>query len=262
MTGRLHGKVALITGTGGGQGRAAALRFISEGARVVGCDLNPAGSEETVRMAKEAGEEMAAMAPVDLGDPDQARAWVDDAAAVHGRIDVLFNNAGGGRHGPLEDITIDDWRFTMRNEVDLVFFVTKFAWPYLKESGGVVISTGSVAGHVGLQHLVPHCTGKGAVVAMSRAFAAEGAAHGVRAMSISPGPIDSPVTARIMQDAERARAWAATTPLNRVGRVEEVAALAAFLASDEAAYMTGCDIAIDGGKGGTRVQPPHVPMPT
>ena len=256
MPGRLQDKVALITGTAGGQGRATALRFSSEGALVVGCDVNPAGNEETVRMVEESGGQMTGMAPVDLGDPDQASAWVDEAAAVHGRVDILFNNAGIGRHGPIEDLTIDDWRFTMRNEVDLVFFVTKFAWPHLRRSRGVVISTGSVAGHVGLQHLVPHCTGKGAVVAMTRAFAAEGAADGIRAMSISPGPIDSPVSARIMQDDEHARAWAGTTALNRVGKVDEVAALVAFLASDEAAYMTGCDVAIDGGKRGTRLQPP------
>jgi meso-butanediol dehydrogenase/(S,S)-butanediol dehydrogenase/diacetyl reductase len=257
MTSRLDGKVALITGTGGGQGRAAALRFVAEGALVVGCDLYAEGSEETVRLVAAAGGEMTAMAPVDLGDPEQAEAWIEQSAAVHGRIDVLYNNAGGGRHGPIDTISIDDWRFTMRNEVDLVFFATKFAWPYLRQSRGVVISTGSVAGHVGLQHLVPHCTGKGAVVAMSRAFAAEGAADGIRAMSISPGPISSPVTADIMQDDDRMRAWAATTALNRVGTIDEVAALATFLASDEAAYMTGCDITIDGGKVGTRPQPPQ-----
>jgi meso-butanediol dehydrogenase/(S,S)-butanediol dehydrogenase/diacetyl reductase len=257
MTGRLDGKVALMTGTGGGQGRAAALRFISEGALVVGCDLNAAGNDETIQLVEAAGGHMVGMAPVDLGDPNDAKAWVDEAAAVHGKVDILYNNAGGGRHGPIEEITIDDWRFTMRNEVDLVFFVTKFAWPHLKQSSGVVISTASVAAHVGLQHLVPHCTGKGAVLAMSRAFAAEGAPDGIRAMSISPGPVDSPATAGLMRDDARARAWADTTIMKRVGTVDEIAAVAVFLASDEAAYMTGCDIAVDGGKVGTRDQPPH-----
>jgi NAD(P)-dependent dehydrogenase (short-subunit alcohol dehydrogenase family) len=200
---------------------------------------------------------MVGMAPVDLGDPAQAKAWVEAAAAVHGRIDVLYNNAGVGMHGPIEDISVDDWLFTMRNEVNLVFFVTKFAWPYLNERGGVVISTASVAGHVGLQHLVPHCTGKGAVVAMSRAVAAEGSQFGIRAVSISPGPIASPYTAATVADPERAQAWADTTPMRRIGTVDEVAA-AVFLASDEAAYMTGCDLHVDGGKAGIRYQPPRV----
>jgi NAD(P)-dependent dehydrogenase (short-subunit alcohol dehydrogenase family) len=254
VTRRLEDKVALITGTGGGQGRAAALRFTSEGARVVGCDLDVDRNDETVRLVEAAGGEMVGMAPVDLGDPDEAQAWVERAAAVHGRVDILYNNAGIGRHGSMEDLTVDDWRFTMRNEVDLVFFVTKFAWPYLKRNGGVVISTASVAGHIGLPHLVPHCTGKGAVLAMTRAFAAEGAAHGIRAVSVSPGPIASLISADIVADPVRAKEWGDTTLMKRIGDADEVAATAAFLASDDASYITACDISVDGGKAGTRDQ--------
>lgn len=256
MTQSLEGKVALITGTGGGQGRAAAVAFAKAGAKVVGCDLLEGGSDETIEQVTAAGGTMTAMAPVDLGDPDQAKAWVEEAAAVHGRVDVLYNNAGGGKFGPIDDFSVDDWRFTMRNEVDLVFWVTKYAWPYLKESSGVIISTASVAGHVGLQHLIAHCTGKGAILAMSRAFAAEGAPHGIRAVSISPGPIASPVSAGIMADEAKAKTWADSTILKRVGTVEEVAATAVFLASDDASFLTGCDISVDGGKAGTRDQPP------
>ena len=125
------------------------------------------------------------------------------------------------------------------------------------QSRGVIISTASVAAHQGLRDLVPHCTGKGAVLAMSRAFAAEGAQYGIRAISISPGPIDSPATAGLMEDEARATAWANTTLMKRVGTVDEVAAVAVFAASDEASYMSGCDIAVDGGKIGTRDQPPQ-----
>lgn len=254
MSGRLENKVAVITGTGGGQGRAAALHFAREGALVVGCDVKVDGNEETVRLVHAAGGQMVGMAPVDLGDPEQAKAWVDEAANVYGRIDIVYNNAGMPRNAPVEEISIEDWHFTMRNEVDLVFFVTKFAWPYLKKNGGVVISTASVAGHVGLQGIVPHCTGKGAVLAMSRAFAAEGVAYGIRCVSISPGPIGHPETP---QPPEFAKALGDATPMQRQGQPDEVAAAAVYLASDEAAYVTGCDLAIDGGKGGTRYQPPR-----
>ena len=140
--GRLEGKVALITGTGSGQGQAAALKFAQEGALVVGCDLNVEGSAETVRLLEAAGLSMTSMPPVDLGDPVQAKKWVDDAAAVHGRVDVLYNNAAGPRFGPLPDLSVEDWDFGIRNELSLVFYATKFAWPYLAERGGVVINTG------------------------------------------------------------------------------------------------------------------------
>lgn len=254
MAGRLAGKVALITGTGGGQGRAAARLFAREGARVVGCDVNEDGSEETVRLVKSDGGDMVAMAPVDLGDPDQARQWVDEAASIHGRIDVLYNNAGSCRDAPIEEIAVEDWRFTCRNEIDVVFFTTKFAWPYLKRNGGVVISTASVAAHAGLSGLVAHCTGKGAILAMSRVFAAEGVQYGIRAISISPGPVARPERP---QPPEYVKASGDATPMKRQATVDEIASLALFLASDDSAYMTGCDVPIDGGKGGIRYQPPQ-----
>ena len=88
---------------------------------------------------------MTAMAPVDLGDPEQAKGWVEASAAVHGRIDVVYNNAAGPKFGPLPDLSVEDWRLGIRNELDLVFYVTKFAWPYLAERGGVVINTASTS---------------------------------------------------------------------------------------------------------------------
>jgi NAD(P)-dependent dehydrogenase (short-subunit alcohol dehydrogenase family) len=231
--------------------------FAREGARVVGCDINAEGNEETVRRVKEAGGDMVGMAPVDLSDPDQAKAWVDEAAAVHGRIDILYNNAGTLQSAPIEECTVENWRFTIRNEVDVVFFASKFAWPYLKKNGGSIISTASVAGHVGLQGIIPHCTGKGAVLAMSRAMAAEGAAVGIRCNTISPGPIARPERP---QPPEYVKASGESTLMKRQGTVEEAAAVALFLASDEASYITGADIAVDGGKGGTRYQPPSPPQ--
>jgi meso-butanediol dehydrogenase/(S,S)-butanediol dehydrogenase/diacetyl reductase len=118
MSKRLEGRVALITGTGGGQGRAGAVRFAREGALVIGCDLFEEGNDETVEMVRVAGGSMAGMAPVDLGDPEAARAWVEAAAALHGRIDVVYNNASAPAHVAMPDASIENWRSTMRTGPD------------------------------------------------------------------------------------------------------------------------------------------------
>ena len=112
--GRLQGKVALITGTGGGQGRGAALLFAAEGATVVGCDLKTDGASETVDAVRAAGGRMDSTHPLDLTDEAAVRAWVDDAAGRHGRLDVLYNNAGATRFDPIEDESYEDWSFTPR----------------------------------------------------------------------------------------------------------------------------------------------------
>ena len=247
---RLEGKVALITGTGGGQGEAAAIRFAREGALVVGCDLNEEGNRATVATVEAAGGTMTGMAPVDLGDPEQARAWVEEAAAVHGRIDVVYNNASAPRFVLMEEVSVEDWQYAIRNELDLVFYVTKFAWPYLSERGGVIINTASISAHIATADvgMASHCAAKGGVLALTRVFAADGAKHGIRAVSISPGPIKTPGAIKDyfhIPGAEEAVIGQLLT--DRVGVSEDVAALAAFVASDEAAFMTGTDVLIDGG---------------
>jgi NAD(P)-dependent dehydrogenase (short-subunit alcohol dehydrogenase family) len=249
MAGKLAGKVALITGTGGGQGRAAALRFTFEGAVVVGCDLNAEENERTVKAVIDAGGDMTGMAPVDLGDPDEAQRWVEAAAAVHGRVDVLYNNASAARMAPVADLSVEDWRFTIRNELDLVFFVTKYAWPHLAASGGVIINTASVAGWVGsnMAPTVAHAATKGGVIALTRQLAVEGAPHGIRAVSISPGTVATPATAELFADPGVQQAMAAVNLVPRAGQPEEVVAVAAFLASDEASFVTGADWIVDGG---------------
>lgn len=251
MGGRLEGKVALITGTGSGQGRAAALKFAQEGALVIGCDLNQQGSDETVALVEAAGYTMTAMAPVDLGDPEAARAWVEESAQIHGRVDVVYNNASGPRFAPIPDMSVEDWRAGIRNELDLVFYVTKFAWPYLAERGGVVINTASTSAWTSTRHLgfAAHCAAKGGVVALTRVIADDGAADGIRAVSISPGPIRSPELERnFLSKVPDAEQMVLSTILaNRIGEPEDVANLAAFVASDEAGFITGVDLLVDGG---------------
>lgn len=250
MSGMLEGKVALITGTASGQGAASAIRFAQEGASVVGCDLNAEGNQQTVATVKEFGGEMTGMAPVDLGDVDQAKAWVEEAAAIHGRIDVVFNNASDPKFGLMDDYSIEDWHYTIRNELDLVFYVTKFAWPHLAKQGGVVISTASITAHVSTRGvgMAGHAATKGGVLAMSRAFATDGAPHGIRAVTISPGPIKTPAAIRDYFHIPGAEEGLIEQLLvDRVGKSEDIAALAAFLASDQAGFVTGVDFMVDGG---------------
>lgn len=249
MTGRLEGKVVLITGTGGGQGRVAALRFAEEGAIVVGGDVDREGSEETVRLVREAGFEITATAPLDLADPDAARAWVDAAAELHGRVDVLWNNASAARFGPLETFSDEDWSFTLRNELDLVFFATRAAWPHLRASRGVVLNTGSIAGVAGHRHnpQIGHAATKGAVIAMTRQMAAEGAPDGIRAVCISPGAIETPGTAAFLGRPEVRAGLLAAQLVDRVGQSSDVVELAVHLASDAGSFITGANLVVDGG---------------
>src|SRR4051812_28640513 len=144
---RLQGKVVLITGTGSGIGRAAALLFASEGAKIAGCDIDAERAAETEHLVKEAGGEMRSATPVDLADSEQVTAWVDATAAHFGGIDVLYNNAGFSPAGTFEAKTPEQWYESMRNEVDVVYFPTHAVWRHMKERGGSIISTGSVTAH-------------------------------------------------------------------------------------------------------------------
>jgi NAD(P)-dependent dehydrogenase (short-subunit alcohol dehydrogenase family) len=248
--GSLDGKVVLISGSGGGQGRAASLAFAAKGAKIVGCDLLVDVSRETTELVRAAGGEMTSFEPVDLGEPDQAKQWVDDAAACYGGIDVVYNNAGNPKFGPIADLSVEDWRGTLRAELDTVFFVTKYSWPHLvARGGGVIINTASVAGMAAAKApMIAHAAGKGGVIAMTRQTALEGAPVGIRAVSIAPGPIATPAIDRAFGDNTELRDQIASrTLLGRWGRAEEVAGLAVFLASDEASFITGTNYPVDGG---------------
>lgn len=244
---RLENRVALITGIGSGMGRVAATRFASEGALVVGCDLHAQASATTVDEVRATGASIECMAPVDLGDPEQARRWVSEAAAIHGRIDILYNNASAARFGAIGEMTDEDWFFTIRNELDLVAHVTRAAWPHLCKQGGVIINIASAAAHSGEPTGLAHSATKGAVLAMTKVMATEGAAHGIRAVSISPGAIETPGASAQLNIPEVKQAILSRTRVPRFGQPEEIVAMAAFLASDEAGYITGRDYLVDGG---------------
>jgi meso-butanediol dehydrogenase/(S,S)-butanediol dehydrogenase/diacetyl reductase len=248
MTPRLDGKVALITGTGGGQGRSAALFFADAGAHVVGCDLKADGNRETVEMVRASGGKITTMEPVDLGNREEARRWVDAAAAIEGRIDIVYNNASATRPGAFETLSVEDWDFTMRNEIDLVFTVTQRAWPHLKRRGGVIINIASIAAtHTTGGPCSAHNTAKGAIVSLSRRLAVEGAPENIRVVCITPGIVATPGTARGLAVEAIRQQFLSRNLIKRIGQPEDVAAAALFLASDYASYITGINLVVDGG---------------
>ena len=246
---RLEGKVALITGTGGGQGRAAAQIFAREGARIVGCDLKVEGNRETRRLVEDQGGIMIGLEPLDLTLPEQARKFVDLAINAFGGIDILYNNASAQRFAPFAKITAEDWRFTMNNDLEIVLPVTQYAWQFLIErGGGSIINTASVAALQAKKGVptVAHAAAKGGIVAFSRALAAEGLEHDIRVNSIAPGLIQTPVLTEHLDEATIA-ALASAVPMGRIGKSDDVANYALFLASDESRFVTGTVLAIDGG---------------
>ena len=249
MSLRLSDKVCVITGTGGSIGRAAAVAFAREGALVVGCDLNMDAAEATVEMVRGQGGPMVSLQPCQITKPADCQTLVDFAVRTFGRIDVLFNNAAMAYFNWLEDITDEEWNRDLREEIDLVFFLTRAAWPHLKASHGIVVNTASLNGLLSFKTLgsLAHTTAKAGIIGMTRQLAMEGREHGIRANSISPGLIETNQTREQLKDPEWASAMLGKTLLGRLGRPEEVANVALFLASDDSSYVTGVDIVVDGG---------------
>jgi len=246
---RLKGKVCLITGTGGSIGRAAALRFAEEGALVVGCDTTPENAQKTVDLVRAAGGTMSSLHPVDLTTMAGCQRVIEFTIREYGRIDVLFNNAARAHFNWIEDITEDEWRLNSRDEVDLFFFLTKAAWPHLKASGGTIVNTASLTGWRVFRPLggLAHATAKMGIVGMTKQLAMEGREYGIRANSISPGIIETSQSREQLNDKEWADYMLGKTLLGRLGKPEEVANVALFLASDESSFVTGVDIKVDGG---------------
>lgn len=250
---RLEGKRVLITGTGtdGGQGSAALDMFAREGARVVGCDVQDGAAEKNAAVLRDQGYDVAGFT-VDLGDPDAAAQWIEDGAAALGGIDVLYNNAARARFGPFADMTLDAWRDTIHNELDIVFHTTQPAWKHLRkagrEGGASIITAASMSGLRGIAPLgqAAHSAAKAGVIGLTRTLAAEGAEDGIRANAISPGFVKTPSTDAFVGD--KLRAFQMNMHLiRRPGLGEDIAYLAVYLASDESTWVTGQNYSVDGG---------------
>jgi len=250
MSGRLDGKVAVITGGASGMGRATVLRFLDEGARVVVADLNETTGAETLELAAARGAgDHACFVRCDVSQEEQVEAMIARARSEYGRLDVLFNNAGiGGALGSTLETDVEDWDFTFAVLVRSVFLGIKHGARAMVElgSGGSILNTASVAGLSGGAGPVAYSAAKAAVINLSRATAVELAAKRIRVNALCPGGILTPLLHRgneepMKQRLEQLQPWPA------VGQGEHIAGAALFLACDDSEFVTGQALVVDGG---------------
>ena len=248
---RFQGKVVLITGAGVGIGRAAAVRFGKEGAKVAINSLTPANGQETLRLLQEAGGQ-GIYIQGDVSLAADARRMVEETIKAFGRIDILVNNAGIVLPGRVDNISEEDWDRTIAVNLKGVYLVSKYTIPEMRKiGGGVIVHNASVVAIKGVKDRGAYTASKGGVLALTKAMAADYLSENIRVNCICPGTTYTPSLERRIQafaDPEKARVdFIARQPMGRLGKDEEIAAAILFAASDEAAFMTGANIAIDGG---------------
>ena len=244
---RLEGKSAIVTGAGRGIGKAIAKRFLEEGARVMICDLEP-------ERLQAAGEELAAIGTVqsevvNVTSREEVERLVDRAKEEFGRIDVLANNAGISRFEPFLEITDENWNDTLAINLTGVFLCSQVVANEMKNQGsGAIVNMGSTNGILGEEGLAHYNASKAGVILLTKTMAIELAPRNVRVNSVCPGFILTELQLESGMSQETIQDYTSMIPLNRYGRVEEVANAFAFLASDEASFITGTELVVDGGQ--------------
>jgi NAD(P)-dependent dehydrogenase (short-subunit alcohol dehydrogenase family) len=249
MTGRLAGKVALVTGAGGGIGQGIARRFAAEGAKVGVLDVHAAGVQQTMDQLH---DENAIPLVCDLRDPDQVRDAVAQLRTAFGPINVVVNNAAVMPAGRLHETALDDWDRVFDVNVRGVYLVCREVIPdMIANGGGSIIHMASITGVLGLPGIAAYSATKGALIALTQAMSTDYAPLGIRVNAVSPGTIDSPMLhdflAQQRDPAARRAEFDAMHPIGRVGTIDEVANVFVFLASDEASLVTGANYRVDGG---------------
>lgn len=246
----LEGRVAIVTGGGGEIGGAIARRFAGEGAAVLVADISLDKAQAVAGEIGAAGGSARAMA-LDVTDPAQCAAAVATAATAFGKVTTLANVAATVTpQGTVETLSYEDWRSAFTVNLDGMFFMCKHAVPEMRKAGGgAIVNIASSHGHIGMPRRPAYCSSKAAVLQFTKCLAIDFGADNIRANSISPGAIDT-LRAALQRFKSREEANRAKGPaylVGRTGRAEEIAAGAAFLASDEASFMTGADLLLDGG---------------
>ena len=243
----MQGKVAFVTGAGTGIGAATAIRLAQEGATVVICGRRQAPLDEVVAKIKAAGGQAEAV-QADVSDEAGFTAAIQAAAQRHGRLDVLVNNAMAYSWGSIEDTSTADWHSNFSTSVDGTFWGTRAAMKLMKAQGGSIINLSSICGLLGTAQMSGYSAAKAAIINFSRAAAAEGAAQGIRVNVVIPAVVETPATAGMLSDEASRQNTEKLIPMGRVGQPEELANAILFLASDEASYITGAALPVDGGR--------------
>ncbi len=244
---RLAVRVALVTGAGAGIGRAIARTFASEGAHVYVTDIDGAAAEVVAREITAGGGSAQGLA-ADVSRGQDVTAMFRAAEAGHGRLDVLVNNAGLNVRGDFRHLSDADWVKIREVNLDGVVRVARDGFALLKASGrGSLVNIASIMGHRGLRQLAAYSATKGAVLALTRGLAVEYAPFNIRVNALAPGFVETALTARALKNPGIHKALLDSTPLRRFGLPEEIATAALFLASDDASYVTGAELAVDGG---------------
>jgi NAD(P)-dependent dehydrogenase (short-subunit alcohol dehydrogenase family) len=248
---RLAGKVAIITGAGAGIGRAAALLFAKEGAKVVIADYDSEGGAETASIIREDGGE-ATFIQIDVSKAADAERMARATVETYGKLDILVNNAGIYMQADAVEMTEEDWDRILDVNLKGVFLCSKYCIPEMvKGGGGSIVNIGSEAGIVGIRNQVAYNVSKSGIIALTKSTAMDFAAHNIRVNCVCPGTTETPLVKAALErapdPAATRRALEEVRPANRLGRPEEIAAGILYLASDESPYATGSILSIDGG---------------
>lgn len=239
---RLQDKVAIVTGGASGIGEFTVREMLKQGAKVVIADFNDTGGQ---KLADELGENVSFI-HVDVSNEEQVEAMVKHAVDKFGKVDILFSNAGIGSIGSTHELTLEDWNKTISINLSGVFLCAKYALiEMVKQGSGSIVNCASILGHVGQAATASYTAAKGGVVNMTRALALEYASQGIRVNAVCPGYIKTPLLDQL--DDEMMQHLVSLHPLGRLGESHEVANAVVFLASDEASFVTGANLLVDGG---------------